>query len=120
MERASFITVEDGDDLIVSFAVPGDGPLDVNSMTLIRTPKYELLLPYDERGVYASYDGSPGMKRDMLTQVQWIGQEVRIICLDHEYVVDVRGVDDEEISEAQRVLKKMNFDDRFALRIVRA
>ena len=38
METVNFITTEIGDDLIVSFAVAGDDPVDVISLTLLRTP----------------------------------------------------------------------------------
>lgn len=39
MKNARFITNEDGDDLIVSFAIPADESGDVKSLTLLRTPK---------------------------------------------------------------------------------
>jgi len=51
MENAWFITNEDGDDLIVSFAIPIDESGDVKSLTLLRTPKYEFALDESERGV---------------------------------------------------------------------
>ena len=53
---ASFITTEDGDDLIVSFALEDDEPGEVVSLTPLRTPKYESLLPEDERGVIVSHE----------------------------------------------------------------
>nr|WP_199242084.1 hypothetical protein [Paraburkholderia sp. BL8N3] len=47
-----FISTENGDDLIVSFAVvdPTDAT-EIDSLTLLRTPKYEHLLGDWERGV---------------------------------------------------------------------
>jgi hypothetical protein len=39
METVDFITLESGDDLIVSFAIGGEYPGDVISLTLLRTPK---------------------------------------------------------------------------------
>ena len=56
MENASFITNEDGDDLIVSFAIPTDESVDVKSLTLLRTPKYEFALDESERGVKVSFE----------------------------------------------------------------
>jgi hypothetical protein len=56
MYRVSFITIEEGDDLIVSFAVAGDFPGDVLSLTLLRTPKYEFILEPDERRVSVSWE----------------------------------------------------------------
>ncbi len=51
MYPVNFITTQQGDDLIVSFAVAGNFPGDVLSLTLLRTPKYEFILDPDERGV---------------------------------------------------------------------
>jgi hypothetical protein len=39
MEEVSFIHTERGDDLIVSFAILGPEPMEVKSLTLLRTPK---------------------------------------------------------------------------------
>ena len=56
MEIVDFITVESGDDLIVSFAIRGAEPNEIRSLTLLRTPKYEILLDDSERGVNVSDD----------------------------------------------------------------
>ena len=55
-EVVGFVTTEDGDDLVVSFALEGDEPGEVVSLILLRTPKYESLRPDEERGVSVSYD----------------------------------------------------------------
>ena len=48
-EVVAFITIEEGDDLIVSFAIADEEPGEIVSLTLLRTPKYEFILPTDER-----------------------------------------------------------------------
>ena len=53
-EVVAFITIEEGDDLIVSFAIADEEPGEIVSLTLFRTPKYEFILPTDERGVSVS------------------------------------------------------------------
>ena len=50
-EVVAFITIEEGDDLIVSFAIADEEPGEIVSLTLLRTPTYEFILPTDERGV---------------------------------------------------------------------
>src|SRR6266702_152787 len=57
METVAFISTENGDDLIVSFAVidPADPP-EIEILTLLRTPKYEHLLADWERGVSVSFE----------------------------------------------------------------
>ena len=47
----TFITNEEGDDLIVSFAIPIDDVGNVKSPILLRTPKYEFALEESERGI---------------------------------------------------------------------
>jgi hypothetical protein len=45
MDSVAFISTETGDDLIVAFAVQDpDDPREIESPTLLRTPKYEFLL----------------------------------------------------------------------------
>jgi len=120
MKQASFIHTEDGDDLIVSFAITGEDPTDpegVKSLTLIRTPKFESLLPDDERGVNVSYDDFPDDGYDLLTGIVLENQCFRIRTQNHEYTVNVQHVDNEELKEAIRILKKMRFDDRFDMTI---
>jgi len=42
MERVSFITTEEGDDLILSFAMQRhDDASEIETLILMRTPKYE-------------------------------------------------------------------------------
>ena len=57
MDTVAFISCETGTDLIVSFAVcnPED-PTEVESLTLMRTPKYEGLLYERERGATVSFE----------------------------------------------------------------
>lgn len=118
MERVSFISNEDGDDLIVSFAVPDEEFISVKSLTLLRTPKYEVLLPEEDLGVSVSFDDYPDDENDRLIEIEWKGKDIRIVTERHKYLLDVARVDDDEIGEAQRILKKMNFDNRFLVNIV--
>ena len=56
-EFVAFITVQTGDDLIVSFAVcEPDDPADIESLFILRTPKYESFLEEWERGASVSFD----------------------------------------------------------------
>lgn len=118
MENASFITTEDGDDLIVSFAIPLDEPGDIKSLTLLRTPKYEFILDESERGVKVFFDDFPDDENELLEQVAIEGDVVTITTNYRTYTVSMRHVDDVEIEESKRVLKKMNYDSRFKLKIV--
>jgi hypothetical protein len=117
-EVVDFITTEDGDDLIVSFAIATQVPGDVVSLTLIRTPKFEFALPDDERGVSVSHESFP--QRDGLEHLQRIRVAppvVSIATTQRLYELDVSKVDDGELGSAQRVLERMNFDNRFVLRL---
>jgi hypothetical protein len=71
MERVSFITTESGDDLIVSFAVmvPTDFA-EIESLTLLWTPKYDHLWPPEERGVSASFERFMDDERELVTEVR--------------------------------------------------
>lgn len=118
MENAAFITTEEGDDLIVSFAIPVDEYGDVKSLTLLRTPKYEFIMDESERGVNVSFDDFPDDGYELLEQVTMEADVVTITTNYRTYTVGTRDVDDEEIEESKKVLKKMNYDRRFELNIV--
>jgi len=118
MKNVSFITTEDGDDLIVSFAIPGPDLFDVKSLTLLRTPKYEFILLDAERGVNVSYDDFPDDEDDYLEKIE-IGRDVvRLVTRHRRYTLDVRHVADEQKKRMKRILKRMNFDNKFTLKVV--
>lgn len=118
MENASFITTEDADDLIVSFAVLLDELSDVKSLTLLRTPKYESILDESERGVKVFSDDFPNDGNELLEQVAIEGHVVTVTSHHRTYTVSIKDVEDREVNEAKSILKKMNFDGRFRLKIV--
>jgi hypothetical protein len=47
----------------------------------------------------------------------WEGK-IEIVTGQHRYLLNARKVDEEDMKEAQEVLKRMNFDQRFELQIV--
>jgi hypothetical protein len=116
METVEFITTESGDDLIVSFAIAGrNDPVDVISLTLLRTPKFEFILEPDERGVSISHEDMLD-DEDMLKSIHWEGTTVRIVTrAGRRYVLDVRRVSDDEARQAKGVLAAMNADHAFKM-----
>ncbi len=117
MEQVAFMTNESGDDLIVSFALSQGEPGEIRSLILLRTPKYEFLLDESERGVSFS-DEARLEEGDWLRSIDFSREIVRIETRHHEYTLDVSGVAARELKQAERILRKMNFDDAFILRIV--
>ena len=116
MERVVFITNEDQDDLIVSFAISDEeDPAGVVSLILLRTPKYEFALEVYERGVEVSHESWPEREDDLLRRIRLGPQVATIDTADHHYELDVSRVDSEEVQEACRILRKMNFDTSFTL-----
>jgi hypothetical protein len=117
MEYASFIIVEDSDDLIISFAIPVDEFGDVKSLTLLRTPKYEHILDESERGVRVFFDEFPKLESELLQQAEIAGDLLTITSNYRAYSLSLEDVDDAEIERTKRLLKKMNFDRTFQLSI---
>jgi hypothetical protein len=115
---ASFVTLQDGDDLIVSFAIADEEPGEIISLILLRTPKYEALLPADERGVSVSHESFPDDDdRDRLRRLKMTESAVTIETTRTQYDLDVSDVERRDLVEAQRILKKMNFDRSFILEL---
>lgn len=118
-EFVAFITVETGDDLIVSFAVcEPDDPVDVESLTILRTPKYEFLLEERERGASVSFGRERERDEVVLLREVFYAPDDKCITLrtDHRtYKLDVRKVDPSELSAMCGAFRKMNFDSSIRL-----
>ena len=117
MELVVFITTETGDDLILSFAVQCPRDLSgIESLILLRTPKYEFILEEHERGVKVSFerhrDDGDG---DLLERFEYVDTDriVRIRTDAREYELDVRKVDEGDLRKMCKLVKRMNYDGRF-------
>ena len=115
MYRVNFVTIEQKDDLIVSFAVAaGDFPGDILSLTLLRTPKYEFILGPDERGVSVSWEEDED-ESELLLAVERSKDVVKLNTTRREFTLDVSHVDDDDLSRMRKVLHMMNFDGAIQL-----
>jgi len=119
MELVSFISIEDNPpDLILSFAIWQPESENIRSLILMRTPKYEFILDETECGVKVTDEALLDDEDGMLKEVEFGDDFVRIITNHHQLELDLRKVDKEGIGQAKTLLKKMNFDNRFEIRIV--
>jgi hypothetical protein len=116
MERVGFITTESDTDLIVSFAIPGEGLGEVTSITLIRT-KYDCFLYPWEQGVSVSHEDFPDEDFDLLKSIELDRRTVRITMQRRKYALDIQDVDRDNIQRAAEILRRMNFDQRFLLKL---
>lgn len=112
LQSVPFLSIEVGDDLIVSFALDEHA---ASSLTLVRTPKLEHLLDDDARGVAIGGEASDAADEEMLVGVHWQADRVDIETTARTYAFDVSRVDPDELRDARKVLRKMNFDRRFRL-----
>ena len=119
METVSFISIEDDPpDLILSFAIWEPDLDDIRSLILMRTPKYEFVFDEAEHGVRVSDEAWVNGEDDILKEIEFGDDLVKIITNHHQFELDLRKVDKEEINQAQAILEKMNFDNRFEITIV--
>ena len=114
METVAFITCETGDDLLVSFAIPAY-PDEVESITLLRTPKNEAFLDDGERGVKVMPEDDD--EHELLKEFRLDKDSaiVRFSTANNRYELDVRKVDPDELKQMCTILRKMNFDQRIKL-----
>ena len=120
MELVSFISIEDDPpDLILSFAIWQPELEDIRSLIFLRTPEYEFILDETERGVKVSDEALMDEEDDMLKEIEFGDDFVRIITDHHQFELDLRKVDKEDIEQAKIFLKRMNFDNRFEIRAVK-
>jgi hypothetical protein len=118
METVAFISTENGDDLIVSFAIidPAD-PTGIESLTLLRTPKYEHLLEDWERGVSVSFERYVEDDEELLEELSLDRKSAvaRLTTSLRTYELDLRKVDEKEATAMRTVLVQMNYDRRIRL-----
>jgi hypothetical protein len=118
MELVSFISIEDEPpDLILSFAIWQPELEDIRSLILLRTPEYEFILDETERGVKVSDEALMDEEDDMLKEIEFSNDFMTIITEQHQFDLDLRKIDKEDIEQAKTFLKKMNYDNRFEIRI---
>jgi hypothetical protein len=121
MDRVAFIRTEQrGADLIVSFAIEGEAPGDVKSLILMRSPKYEFVFDDHERGVNVSHEDFPERDDQLLRRIEIASDVVTIESTHNRFELDVSRVERKEITKACTILRKMNFDDRFAFEMARS
>jgi hypothetical protein len=116
MDTVAFITTQTGTDLIVSFVlVRDDDPEGIESLTLLRTPKYEPFLDEEERGVTVALELQEG--HDLLVRAHFDkdAATIRLKTQSREYDLDLRKVDPIELEHMSTVFRKMNFDRRLEL-----
>ena len=119
-EFVSFISVEEGDDLIVSFFVMDpDDPAEGRSLILMRNPRLERLLPEPDWGVSVSDEGvlTEG-DFNLLERIRLGESTAEVVSQEYTRPLDLRKVEASEIDEARAVLEKMNFDNRFSLELL--
>jgi hypothetical protein len=120
MELVSFISIEDDPpDLIISFAIWLPELEDIRSLILMRTPKYEFILDETERGVKVSDEALLDDEDGILKEIEFGDDFARIITNHHQFELDLRKIDKEDIEQAKNFLKKINFDNCFEMRIVK-
>jgi len=110
-QHVPFLTVEDEDDWVISFAL---GPLGTSRLTLTRAPRLEFMLRPEQRGVSVGC-AEAGQRPALLVAVQWGAQCVDVVSTARRYSLDIRKIDSAARAAALSVLGKMNFDQTFQL-----
>jgi hypothetical protein len=111
MERVAFITTESGDDLIVSFAIADPAAFtEIETLMLPWTPKYDHLLPPEERGVSVAFERHARDEDELALEVRDSANEqiVWVATARRTYGLDVRKVEPDELSDMRKVFGKMS------------
>ena len=121
-ESVTFISIENEDDLILSFFIaPPDDPTDGRSLILLRSPKWEILIPDQERGVKVSDEAwlvEEKWEDNFLERIQ-LGDTTAVVDGRYsQHKLDLSRVERSDLRAARKILKKMNFDKRYKLEFV--
>ena len=104
--------------LIVSFAVD-DPNMGVKSLILHRTLFFEEVFDEEERGVKVSMEGDYFDQEDynILKSIKINDNEIQIKSSFREYRLDVSNIPKTDIKDMLDLLKKQNYDNRFAIQV---
>lgn len=114
MKKVAFIRTEIGDDLIVSFALQA-GVGKIQSLTLLRSPKYDVYLEESDRGVSISDEARLDGESERLRSIKIRQKAITLMGSEHEFVLNVEAVTSEELRSTRKVVKLMNYDSRFKI-----
>ena len=115
MDTVNFVTINSGVDLVLAFSFDEGTRFGVDGYIIQRTPKFEMILRPDERG--PSVDWTDKDERILLKRVNVTSSKVLIETTRDKYTFDISKISGEEYSDMVSVLKKMNFDNVFDLKI---
>lgn len=107
-ESVSFISIDSDEDLVVGYAIATAEPGEVVSLILQRHPRFEMLLPPEERGVSVSHEAYPDNERELVTGITINGLHVDIATTVRVYQIDLSIVDPVEVADASKVLRRMH------------
>jgi len=115
--KVQFISLEEDDkDLIVSFAID-DKDFGVKSLILHRTLYFEEILDEEQRGVKVSLEGDSFEQEDynMLSHIKLDNNIIEVVTPFRKYQLDIVKIEKSEIDDMLKLLRKQNYDSKFAI-----
>jgi len=113
MDRANFLTIDFGKDLVLSFSFDEGTKYGVDGFCIQRTPELEFALNEEERGPSIDWTDD-----DRIILLRSCTFDRNNITLNTDYGVehfDISRIEDSEFADMIKVLKKMNFDNTFEI-----
>jgi hypothetical protein len=114
MKKVEFIRTEIGADLIISFALQV-GAGQIQSLTLLRSPKYDAYLEEGDRGVSIGDEARLDGESERLRSIKIRQKAITLVGSENEFVLNVEAVTPEELRSTRKVIKLMNYDSRFKI-----
>jgi hypothetical protein len=111
MDKVLFTTIEDNDDLVLSFSFEEGTRFDVEGFIIQRSPQFEFSLRPHERGPLLDWTDDDEIIT--IKEVE-LSREVAVLKSQYErYAFDISHLSEEEFRAVIEILKKMNFDNIF-------
>jgi len=114
--HVGFIDIEEDEtDLGLSFAIYDDGEY-TDSLMLIRSV-FDMILDKSEQGVRVNYDEvlTSSESPILLQEVSMKNGVIEMAVATHRFSLNISKLEQSEIEDIKRLLKKLNYDDCFKL-----
>ena len=111
MDEVQFVTIENGNDLILSFSFKDETQFGIDGFTIQRNPNLEFALLPHERGPSVDWT-----EDDEIILVKEIKLLRNVIIIKTQYDVhffDISKISDQNFRDVKTILTKMNFDNIF-------
>ena len=116
MDKVNFITLQNDEDIVISFSFDEGTEFGIDGFTIQRNPGLELFLDKDERGACIEWEDEGDIR--VILDVVNISREIITMKTKgkvHQYSFDIGNISDDEYTDLIEHFRLINFDNSISI-----